>query len=176
MAQTDRVLKGWHGHCLEQRDKGRFAVAQTQETIIMQHPGLDAWPPGAAHVTAPSRRPWFSSISWLLAWEQRRSAARCCRQMLALHAQVGAEYPGFTGLALYRLIVAARLGASVQAADTVLLHAEQSYSIWPVDRELRFRDVVHYLAVTEFAAEHGDLPWLAETTKAIVNEVIPHGL
>jgi hypothetical protein len=115
-------------------------------------------------------------VSWLLAWEQRRSAVRFCREMMAMHAKVGAANPGLSGRSLYRLVVAARLGLSVQAADSLLLGAEQSYSIWPVERELCFRDVVHYLAVTEFATEHGDLPWVAEYTTGIVNEVIPRSL
>lgn len=133
-------------------------------------------PPLAAPVPVPQQRLWFGSISWLLAWEQRRWAARCCHEMLALHAKVCAEHPGLSGLALYRLIVAARLGVMSPSADTVLLHAEQSYSIWPVNRELRFRELVHYLAVTEFTGKHGALPWLSADTTRIVNELIPHSL
>lgn len=129
-----------------------------------------------APVAAPPQKLWFSSISWLLAWEQRRWATRCCHELMALHAEVSAAHPGLGGLALYRLIVATRLRVQAAAADTVLLQAEQSYSIWPVDRELRFREVVHYLAVTEFTALHGTLPWLAQDTTRIVNELIPHSL
>jgi hypothetical protein len=127
-------------------------------------------------VTEPLHRPWFSAIPWLLAWEQQRSAVRCCREMLAMHAKVGAANPGLSGRSLYLLVVAARGGLSDRAADAVLLRAEQSYSIWPVERELCFRDVVHYLAVTEFVAEHGDLPWVAEFTTGIVDEVIQRSL
>ena len=151
---------------------------------IIQRPSHDARPsahaPLSARLTAPVPAPphrlWFGSISWLLAWEQRRSAVRCCREMLALHAKACAAHPGLSGMALYRLIVAARLGVMAASADTVLLQAEQSYSIWPVDRALRFREIVHYLAVTEFAEKYGTLPWLAADTTRIVNEVIPSEL
>jgi hypothetical protein len=149
----------------------------TAVPVIAQPPNaapLDRTEGGA--VTEPLHRPWFSSISWLLAWEQQRSAVRCCREMLAMHAKVSAANPGLSGRSLYLLVVAARLGLSDRAADTVLLHAEQSYSIWPVERELRFQDVVHYLAVTEFVAEHGGLPWVAEYTTSIVDEVIQGSL
>jgi hypothetical protein len=149
----------------------------TAVPVIAQPPNAAPFDPteGGA-VTGPLHRPWFRSMSWLLAWKQHRSAVRCCREMLAMHAKVGAANPGLSGRSLYRLVVAARLGLSDRAADAVLLRAEQSYSIWPVERELYFRDVVHYLAVTEFATEHGDLPWVAEYTTGIVDEVIQRSL
>jgi hypothetical protein len=156
---------------------GHADRSPTAVPVIAQPPDaapLDRTEGGA--VTGPSHRPWFRSMSWLLAWEQQRSVVRCCQEMLAMHAKVGAANPGLSGQALYRLVVGARLGLSDRAADAVLLRAEQSYSIWPVERELRFRDVVHYLAVTEFTTEHGDLPWVAEYTTGIVNEVIQRSL
>jgi hypothetical protein len=157
---------------------GRADRSPTAVPVIAQPPNaapLDRTEGGAV-AGPPLHRPWFRSVSWLLAWEQRRSAVRFCREMLAMHAKLGAANPGLSGRSLYRLVVAARLGLSDRDADALLLRAEQSYSIWPVERELCFRDVVHYLAVTEFATEDGDLPWVAEYTTGIVNEVIPRSL
>jgi hypothetical protein len=86
------------------------------------------------------------------------------------------RYPELKGKSLYRRVVAARLHDDDLAAEAVLQHAEQSFAIWPVERALNFRDVVHYLAVSQFMALHGDAHWVYADMKRIVDAIIPHQL
>jgi len=115
-------------------------------------------------------------FSWLLAWRERRFAARCARELLKLHQGLSTRYPELKGKSLYRRVVAARLHDDDLAAEAVLQHAEQSFAIWPVERALNFRDVVHYLAVSQFMALHGDAHWVYADMKRIVDAIIPHQL
>ena len=95
--------------------------------------------------------------------------------MLALHRKLSTSYPELKGPSLYRRVVAARIGDDL-AAEAVLQHAQQSFAIWPVERALTFRDVVHYLAVSEFTAKHVGARWVVADMKHIVDAMIPQHL
>jgi hypothetical protein len=117
----------------------------------------------------------YHPLAWLLAWRERRSAGDCCRELLKLHEAVRAREPRLAGRALYRQIVALRLGDAA-AADHVLERAEDSFAVWPVSRALNFRDVTHYLAVSEFIASHAGARWMHADIRRVVDSTIPHHL
>jgi hypothetical protein len=114
-------------------------------------------------------------FTWLLAWRERRYANACARSMLGLYHQLKAQHPELDGPSLYRRVVAARVGDATEA-DGVLRHAEQSFAVWPAERALTFRDVVHYLAVSEFVAQHPNARWVVADMRRVVDAVIPHQL
>lgn len=115
-------------------------------------------------------------FTFFLAWRERRYARSCCRELLTLHRRVRATQPELVGGDLYRKVVAARIGGDLSAADAVVRYAEQSYATWPVERTLTFRDVVHYLAVSEFSALGGSAGWVHVGIKEVVAATIPHDL
>ncbi len=47
-------------------------------------------------------------------------------------------------------MVAQRLGPDHQRIEEIVRRAQESFTDWPVDRELRFRHVVHYLIFDEY--------------------------
>ena len=142
-------------------------------------PALRSPPSMASAAAAPLDRQAASAapgaFSWLHTWRERRFAAACARQMLALHRKLSTSYPELKGPSLYRRVVAARVGDDL-AAEAVLQHAQQSFAIWPVERALTFRDVVHYLAVSEFTAKHVGARWVVADMKHIVDAMIPQHL
>lgn len=83
-------------------------------------------------------------------WRERRQAARICGRLLNLYRKATAAQPSLPKRALYRQVVMDDLRCSVSAADEILRGAEQSYAIWPVERDLRLQDVVHYVVVKEY--------------------------
>ena len=89
--------------------------------------------------------------------------------MLARHA-------GLRGRDLYRQIVIARKRVDPDSADALLGQAEESYAMWPTPRALTFRDVVHFIAVSEFLGSHDDTPWIHENVRHEVETLIPHHL
>ncbi|MGZ5205619.1 MAG: hypothetical protein ACXWCI_11945 [Caldimonas sp.] len=123
----------------------------------------------------PHRRA-FDVFAPFVAWQERRFAAACCQEMLKLYRSVVAVHPELTRAPLYRQIVMARSGASPSEADAVLGWAEQSFAAWPVPRALNFRDVVHYVAVQEFAVSHKNTRWIHANLKWVVSAGIPYDL
>src|ERR1700751_3073262 len=81
---------------------------------------------------------------------ERRYAERASAQLLELYRRARHEHPELLRRALYRNIVAQRLGPEARRADELVRRAEQSFADWPADRELKFRDVVHYLIFDEY--------------------------
>ena len=109
-------------------------------------------------------------------WRERRMATQCCRKLLSLYETVAADHPQMSGNRLYQEIVATHNRCDAQAAQAVLKEAEQSYAIWPVVRDLSFRDVVHYLAVCEILVADSASPWAQADIKRVVDASIPKKL
>ena len=115
----------------------------------------------------------FSPIK---AWRERQSATLCCRELLKVYYAVAEEHPGLDRTALYRRVVMARTGHDQSTADSILRKAEESFASWPAKRDLNFRDVVHYLAVSEFLASHPRSRWVHADMRRIVQSLIQHVL
>jgi hypothetical protein len=81
---------------------------------------------------------------------ERRYAKHTAEELLELFRAIEREHPELSGRELYRAVIAKRLGSDAQRAAQVVRRAEESFADWPVERELRFRHVVHYLAFDEY--------------------------
>jgi hypothetical protein len=110
----------------------------------------------------------------LFHWSEKRFARRLAKQQLAsLHA-VRSAHPDLQGTELYQPVLMRGLGYDAGRAATVVDTAERSISWWPHDRELRFRDVVHYVAVSEFAQRSArEHPGTTVTFRDIIDRIIP---
>ncbi len=82
---------------------------------------------------------------------ERRYAKEASEQLLGVFWRERHEHPDLNGRALYEAVTARRLGINppISAAE-IVRRAEESFADWPVERELRFRDVVHYLIFDEY--------------------------
>jgi hypothetical protein len=86
----------------------------------------------------------------LAARAERRYAEEASAQLLQLYRQERRKHPELNHRALYQSIVAHRLGRDAGRAAEIVRRAEESFADWPADRELKFRDVVHYLIFDEY--------------------------
>lgn len=114
--------------------------------------------------------------SWLLARREGRQAARTSRELLFLYRKISANHPELDDRERYKLVVMARNNCDATTANVVLECAEESFSAWPVMRELTLCDVIHYLAVSEFIAQHDGEPWVRSDIRHMVISRIPHDL
>ena len=112
----------------------------------------------------------------LAAWRERHLAAVRCRELLKLHHTVIGARPDLAHVDLYRQIVVDRTGCDRAAADAILRHTQESFAAWPVSRELKFRDVVHYLIVSEILHSHNESRWVHADIRRVVYSSIPHEL
>jgi hypothetical protein len=151
------------------RTQGPTAGPGTQQfTVAPTRLAPDRHPPGRLRrLLAPL----------MLGWRERHHAAKASRELLALYRTVAAIHPRLGKQDLYRRIVMARLGGSAAAADAVLARAAESFATWPVERALTFRDVVHYLAVSDYLATNDDLAdWTRENLGRVVTSRVPEDL
>jgi len=109
---------------------------------------------GARHWRVLPRRGDHVNSSWILAivaaLAERRYARRASKELLELLRMVQTEQPELSGRALYQAVITRRLGANQKRAGEIVRRAEESFTDWPSERELRFRDVVHYQVFDEF--------------------------
>ena len=92
-----------------------------------------------------------------------------------MYRKVRAQHPGLTGIALYEKVVSSLPGVSAEAAQTLVRAAEQTFAEWPEERELTFRDVVHYLCFDRFPQFH-NRNWTRTSLRGAVESVIPEDL
>ena len=121
---------------------------------------------------------WRDFVAGLLPWAEQRFARRVSNELLELYRTVSAKDARLRGRDLYRAIVMAHERDDPKSADALLDRTEESYATWPTRRAVKFRDVVHYIAVSEFLASHahGDALWIKTDMRREVESRIPHNL
>ena len=113
------------------------------------------------------------SLSFLVARRERVYAERESAMMLELYRGVRSANAQLAGKKLYEKIVAHRLGCDEREAREIVRHADESYAQWPDDRDLAFRDVVHYVIVHHLLAPHTGFVGTLANTEQTVMAVIP---
>jgi hypothetical protein len=135
---------------------------------------------GAARPSRNRRSPlWLRRFLGLffVGWREKRHVARIARELLQLHAHVAAAHPGLKRHELYRQVVMARQGGTLADADEILERTAESYAMWPVERPLTFRDVVHYMAVSDYLASNdGIAAWTHQNMGRVVASLVPDDL
>ena len=144
---------------------GRCALNTLSEIAPAAFGGLAPQPPRGSSLG--------QGVSWLLAWRERRFANKRCKELLALHAKVAAEQPLMARETVYREVVMRRVRCTEVQAEELIECARDSYAEWPVRRQLRLRDVAHYLIVCEYCASQADSGWVLSTLGRVVADCIP---
>lgn len=115
-------------------------------------------------------------LGFILTRQERHYAKAESGRALAMYHTVREQYPGLSGIALYERIVANLTGVNAEAAQALVRAAEQSFTEWPSDRGLTFRDVVHYLCFDGFTRSHNDRGWTRTSLREVADSVIPKDL
>ena len=110
------------------------------------------------------------------AWGERRFAKIAARRALACFEEVHAERPDLTGESLYEAFLCRRSALEASAARMILRHAESSFTMWPTERDLIFRDVVQYLVLSEYLETYPKRVGAATNVIKIIAKVIPKQL
>jgi len=83
------------------------------------------------------------------------------------------EHPQLDGRSLYEAVIARRLGPASNRAAEIVRRAEESFTDWPVERELRFRDVVHYQIFDEYTHLGSERSGTRTNIGVVVARIIP---
>ena len=111
------------------------------------------------------------------AQSERRYAKEASQQLLELYWRERRAHPELKKKELYQRIVAQRLGGDASRAAQIVLRAEESFTDWPVERELIFRHVVHYLIFDEYMRTVGKAREGTKTNMGVVAaRIIPENI
>ncbi|MDH3729392.1 MAG: hypothetical protein OER77_17815 [Myxococcales bacterium] len=110
-----------------------------------------------------------------LHWAEKRFARALARQQLGFYRAVQNENPSLPKLDLYAQTLMRHPGYDAERARTLVRQTEDGVSWWPHDREPTFRDIVHYLAVTEYTKGE-DHDGTHVVFKKIIDKLIPADL
>ena len=117
------------------------------------------------------------SLGVFVAQAERRYAKKASRQLLELFRREQREHPALKGRPLYEAIIARRGGLNpTLSAVQIVRRAEESFADWPRDRELRFRDVVHYQIFDEYMRQREVRMGTRTNIGAVVARIIPDDL
>jgi hypothetical protein len=108
-----------------------------------------------------------------VAHDERHYARQASKQLLELYWLEHREHPALTGRALYTAVVARRLGPDATGAADIVRRAEESFTDWPVERELRFRHVVHYQIFYEYTRQGAARHSTRTNIGVVVARIIP---
>jgi hypothetical protein len=116
-------------------------------------------------------------FNFMTAIRERQSVRRTSRRCLELYRQFEVEKPASSPRERYEQVVARYLGASdAKTVRVTLRRAEESFASWPVERDLNFRDVVQYLAATEYYRDNPTESGIRARVSSVVAEAVPEGL
>jgi len=118
----------------------------------------------------------WSLPGFMLEEQERQYVRRESRNVLATYVSVRAENPALTGKVLYEEVVTTWTGGSTEAARALVRVAEQSFAVWPSERELTFRDVVHALCFERLSKMHDNRKWTYTLLRPVVDSEIPRDL
>ena len=107
---------------------------------------------------------------------ERALARRTSREALTLYREIAAELPELTGTLRYQQIIARHTGADDVGARRFVERAEREFARWPVDRPVRFRDIVQFLIVQRWLAIDPNAQGFLSRFTDIVAKEIPEEL
>jgi hypothetical protein len=125
-----------------------------------------------------SRARWIDGIAVdiVRTWRERVTARQISREALRIYREVEESYPELIGVPRYREIVARQTGLDDSSVSEILERAESSFASWPVERPLKFRDVVQYIVASQCLNAEVRVLGIRSRLTTIIAEEIPGDL
>ena len=101
---------------------------------------------------------------------------RTSRQLLASRRQTLREQPALGGQELYAHLIGRLPGIGPEAARAILERTHESCCRWPVDRNLRLRDLAYYLTVVDYMKAHPEVVGMRADISRFIARLIPETL
>ena len=121
-------------------------------------------------------RQFQRKLGVFVARSERRYVREASTQLLKLFQSTQRQQPDLNRRALYEAVIAERLGPNAAKAAEVIRRAEESFTDWPAERELRFRHVVHYQIFDEYIRASPARQGTQTNMGAVVARIIPEDI
>lgn len=126
---------------------------------------------------AADRSNWLNDtlrqFNFVALMRERVLIRRTCLEAMRAHREATAALPGAPKQDLYARVIESRGTTDAAGVRLTLRRAEESYAQWPVERELTFRDLVAYIAVTDYLAAHPEVGGVRSDVLEAVARAIP---
>jgi hypothetical protein len=134
--------------------------------------GIGPMQADAAHAS------WFDGLTGGLVrtWRERSTARHVSRESLRIYREIEQATPELTGVHRYHAVIARQTGLDDSGVREILERAEGSFANWPVERPLKFRDVVQYIVATQCLNADPTAPGIRSRLTTIIAEEIPNEL
>jgi hypothetical protein len=106
-------------------------------------------------------------------WRERTTARQVSRESLRIYREIEVAEPGLSGWPRYHAVVARQTGLDDSGVREILQRAEGSFASWPIERPLKFRDVVQYLVATRCLNADPSVPGIRARLTTIIADEIP---
>jgi hypothetical protein len=104
--------------------------------------------------------------------KEKRFAKIASLEILDLYASQRIANPDLCGRPLYQKVTSKYLDVTDIEAQDVVKRAEESFAIWPHEREVKLQDVAHYIIVNEYIEMHGIRGVVGSHFKEVVHRII----
>jgi hypothetical protein len=123
--------------------------------------------------STPAR--WFDAVGAgiVRTWRERTTARQISRESLRIYREVEESFPELIGLRRYHEIIARQTGLDDSGVREILERAEGSFASWPVERPLKFRDVVQYIVAIQCLKADTTVLGVRSRLTTIIAEEIP---
>lgn len=125
-----------------------------------------------APLPPPRRRYWRPLLILTEFWYARRAS----QHLLGLYRVVRQQQPGQTDRERYEELVVRWRGLDRCAARAILHRAEQSFSDWDSERDLKLRDVVLYVVTDEYIRDHPERHGARSRMARTIARAVPRSL
>lgn len=129
---------------------------------------------GAASILGSGTR-WFEVLGSgiVRTWRERSTARQVSRESLRIYREVEVSAPELSGWPRYHAVVARQTGLDDSGVREILERAEGSFASWPIERPLKFRDVVQYMVATRCLNADASAVGIRSRLTTIIAEEIP---
>jgi hypothetical protein len=104
--------------------------------------------------------------------KEKKFAKIASLEILDLYVSQRIANPDLWGRPLYQKVTSKYLDVTDVEAENVVERAEQSFAIWPHEREVRLQDVARYIIVNEYIEMHGIRSGVGSHFKKVVHKII----
>jgi hypothetical protein len=122
-----------------------------------------------------ARASWIDGLAgeMVRTWRERVTARQISREALRIYREVEESSPEMSGVTRYREIVSRQTGLDENGVSEILERAQSSFAAWPVERPLKFRDVVQYIVAHRCLNADASVRGIRSRLTTIIAEEIP---
>jgi len=118
----------------------------------------------------------FRQFNFVALMRERNHIRRTCAESMRVYRRFKSEMPDAAPKEFYARMIEKRTGAGAAGVSEIMRRIEESFTTWPVEREITLRDVVSFFAVTDCLNADPTAAGVRSRVRDVVANAIPPDL